>query len=268
MQERMISPARPASEPEASQAARLRRRGHDRRAWLNAVYVPRRWSLRRRVERGSDARPAVVGFGWPAVIRPRLRDACQCARLGQSRSVTLDYDVRVADRHRDRTPRIAADIAPLPRACARLEPERAVSPQGTDRSHVRATVLVDGGQPGRAGVRRVRGWRRPRIELLNNCGPVHRRQPIRLTQIGDLHKASFRCPAYILAIGVSQIKTRDDRKVIAHTRVTSRAGAHASAYVHPYSRLGRAEHPVLRSISGRDVDLRAVPDRRLGERCP
>ena len=30
-----------ASEPEASQAARLRRQGHDRRAWLNALHVPR-----------------------------------------------------------------------------------------------------------------------------------------------------------------------------------------------------------------------------------
>jgi hypothetical protein len=35
---------RPGSEPEASQAARLRRQGHDRRAWLNAIHVPRRWS--------------------------------------------------------------------------------------------------------------------------------------------------------------------------------------------------------------------------------
>src|SRR5216683_3849371 len=65
------------------------------------------------------------------------------------------------------------------------------SHRATDRSHMRATVLVDGGQPGRAGVHRVRSWRRPRSELLNNCGPIHRRQPIRLTQIGDLHKASF-----------------------------------------------------------------------------
>src|ERR1700730_4089178 len=56
---------------------------------------------------------------------------------------------------------------------------------------MRAAVLVDGGQPGRAGVHRVRSWRRPRSELLNDCGPIHWRQPIRLAQIGDLHKASF-----------------------------------------------------------------------------
>lgn len=57
-------PGRPAaSEPEAGHAARLRPQGHDRRAWLNAVHVPRRWSLQRRVERGSDARPALVGLG-------------------------------------------------------------------------------------------------------------------------------------------------------------------------------------------------------------
>jgi hypothetical protein len=188
-----------ASKPEASQAARLRRQGHDRRAWLNAIHVPRRWSLRRRVERGSDALAAVVEFGRPAVVRPRLRNTRQCARLGHSRSVTLNYDVRAADRHRYRTPRIARDIAPFSRACARLEPERAVKPQGTDRSYMRAAVLVDGGQPGRARVHRVRSWRRPSIELVSNCGPVHRRQPIRLTQIGDLHKASLPRPADILA---------------------------------------------------------------------
>src|SRR6516164_2772266 len=122
----MTNPARPVSEPEAGQAARLRRQGHDRRAWLYAVHVPWRWSLRRRVERGSDTRPAAVGLGRPAVVRPRLRNARQCARLGHSRRVTLHDDVRVADRHRDRTPRVACDIAPLPRARARLEPKRAV----------------------------------------------------------------------------------------------------------------------------------------------
>src|ERR1017187_8935448 len=56
---------------------------------------------------------------------------------------------------------------------------------------MRAAVLVDGGQPGRAGVPPVRSWRRPRIELLSDCGPVHWRQPIRLAQVGDLHKPSF-----------------------------------------------------------------------------
>jgi hypothetical protein len=112
-----------ASEPETSQAARLCCQGHDRRAWLNAIHVPRRWSLRRCVERGSDAQPALIGFGRPAVVRPRLRNTRQCARLGHSRSITLDHDVRVADRHRDRTPSIARDIAPLPRARARLEPK-------------------------------------------------------------------------------------------------------------------------------------------------
>src|SRR6266487_1074408 len=176
-----------ASEAEAGQAARLRRRDHGRRAWLDAVHVPRRWSLRRCVERGSDARPALIGLRRPTVVRPRLRNARHYARLGYPRRVTLDHDVRVADRHRDRTPRIARDVAPLARTRARLEPERAVHPEGTDRSHMRAAVLVDGGQPRRAGVRRVRSRCRPRIELVGNGGPIYRRQPIRLTQIDDLH---------------------------------------------------------------------------------
>src|SRR5215469_11998529 len=187
----MTSPARPASESEPSQAAWLRRQDHGRRAWLNAIYVPGRWSLRRRVERGSDARPAAVGFGRPAVVRPRLRDTRHRAWLGHPRSVTLEYDVRVADRHRDRAPRIAPDIASFPRARARLEPEGAVEPQGTDRGDMRAAVLVDRGQPGRAGVHRVRSWRRSRSELVSNSGPVHRWQPIRLTQIDDLHEESL-----------------------------------------------------------------------------
>src|SRR6266702_5985263 len=130
---------------------------------------------------------ALIGLRRPTVVRPRLRNARHYARLGYPRRVTLDHDVRVADRHRDRTPRIARDVAPLARTRARLEPERAVHPEGTDRSHMRAAVLVDGGQPRRAGVRPVRSRRRSRIELLDNGGPVHRRQPIRLTQIDGLH---------------------------------------------------------------------------------
>jgi hypothetical protein len=36
-----------------------------------------------------------------------------------------------------------------------------------------------------------RSWRRHRIELVHDGGPIDWRQPIRLTQIDDLHKASF-----------------------------------------------------------------------------
>src|SRR5215472_16151748 len=157
--------ARTASEAEAGQAARLGRRDHGRRAWLDAVHVPRRWSLRRCVERGSDARPALIGLRRPALVRPSLRNARHRARLGYPRRVTLDHDVSVPDRHRDRTPRIARDVAPLARTGARLEPERAVHPEGADRGHMRAAVLVDGGQPRRAGVRRVRSRCWPRSEL-------------------------------------------------------------------------------------------------------
>lgn len=169
------------------QATRARRQDHGRRARLDAVHVPRRWSLRRRVERGRDARPALIGLRRPAVVRPRLRNARHYARLAYPHRITLDHDVRVADRHRDRTPRIARDVAPLARTRARLEPERAVHPEGTDRSHLRAAVFVDGGQPPRAGVSRVRPRCRPRIELPGNDGLIHGRQPIRLTQIDDLH---------------------------------------------------------------------------------
>src|ERR1700733_417867 len=179
--------ARTVSEAEAGQPPRVRRQDHSRRAQLDAVHVPRRCSLRRRVERGSDAQPALIGLRRPAHVRPRPRNARHCPRLGYPHRITLDHDIRVAYRHRDRTPPIARDVAPLARTRARLEPERAVRPEGTDRSHMRAAVLVDGGQPRRAGVRHIRSRSRPRIELLGNHGPIHRRQPIRLTQIDDLH---------------------------------------------------------------------------------
>ena len=83
---------------------------------------------------------------------------------GHAHRVTLDNDVRIAYRYRDRAPRISCDVAPLARTRARLEPERAVHPERTDRGHMRAAVLVDGRKPGRAGVLRVRSGRRPRIE--------------------------------------------------------------------------------------------------------
>src|SRR5438067_9960066 len=89
--------------------------------------------------------PTLVGLRRPSVVRPRLRNARQRVPFGHPRRVTLDHDVRVADRHRDRTPRIAREVAALARTRARLEPERAVQPQGTDRSHMRAAVLVEGG---------------------------------------------------------------------------------------------------------------------------
>src|SRR5215470_10352489 len=93
---------------------------------------------------------------------------------------------------------------------------------------MRATVLVDGGQPGRAGVRRVRSRRRPRIELPGNRSPIHRRQPIGLTQIGDLHRASLHCPADILTNSVSPTRPAATAKIIAYTPVTSCAGSRAT----------------------------------------
>jgi hypothetical protein len=40
------------------------------------------WSLRRCVERGSNARPTAVGFDRPAVVSPRLRSTRHRARFG------------------------------------------------------------------------------------------------------------------------------------------------------------------------------------------
>ena len=66
--------------------------------------------MRRRVERGGDAGPALVGLRRPTAIGPRLRDACHLGRLGYPRSVTLDDDVGITDRQRERTPRTRATL--------------------------------------------------------------------------------------------------------------------------------------------------------------
>src|SRR5215212_451603 len=111
---------RPGSEAEASQAARLCAQHDCRRAWLDAMHVPRRWPLRRCVERGRDAAPAVIGLRRPAVVRPGLRGARHRLRICHPRCLTLDDDVCVADRHRDRAAWIARDVAALPGPSARL----------------------------------------------------------------------------------------------------------------------------------------------------
>ena len=67
--------------------------------------------------------------------------------------------------------------------------QNAVHPQSTDRSHMRASVLVDGHEPCRASVVR-RSRRRARIELLDDFGPVHRREAVRGPQVDDVHCAS------------------------------------------------------------------------------
>src|SRR5947208_16745924 len=84
------------SEVEASQAARLCAQHDSRRTWLDAIHVPRRWSLRRCVERGGDARAALVGFRRPTVVCPRLRDACHRSGIGHPPCVTTDADVVAA----------------------------------------------------------------------------------------------------------------------------------------------------------------------------
>ena len=178
---------RRCAEPEAGQTTRFRCRHHGRRAWRDAIHVPRRWPQRRCVERGSDAGTALVRLRRPTAVRPPLRSAGHRARVGHPLGLTLEDDVRVPDRHGEGAPGIARDVAPLPRARSGLEPERAVQPESPDCGHVRAAVLVDGGQPRRAGVRRVRSRSRLRVELLDDGRPVHRRQSVPRTQVDGLH---------------------------------------------------------------------------------
>src|ERR1700678_4357806 len=110
--------------------------------WLDAIDVPRGWSLRRRVERGGDTGPALVEFSGPPLVRPSPDQARQCVRVGLTRGFTFGDDVCIEDRHRYRAARVADDVAALPSSRPGLEPEASVDPQRTHRSHVRAPVLV------------------------------------------------------------------------------------------------------------------------------
>src|SRR6202023_179995 len=69
-------------EPEASQPARFGAQCHGDRMWLDPIDVPRRWSLRRRVERGGDTGPGLIQFGGPPLIRPGSGETRQCGRVG------------------------------------------------------------------------------------------------------------------------------------------------------------------------------------------
>src|ERR1700733_12923855 len=109
---------------------------------LDPIDVPRRWSLRWRVERGGDTGPVLIQFGGPPLVRPGLGQARQCGWVGLPRCLTLGDDVCIADRNRDRAARVAGDVAALPGTRSGLEPEASVQPECTDRSDVRAPVLV------------------------------------------------------------------------------------------------------------------------------
>src|SRR6202167_4910362 len=124
------------------------------------VTIAERGSMRYTFQGGGPCDGALNGAVMPGPLASGSAGQPLCAHAfaippARPGSVTR------ADRPPARTPGVRRDIAPLPGACPRLEPERAVKPQGTDRSHMRAAVLVDGGETGRAGVHRVRRWRRP-----------------------------------------------------------------------------------------------------------
>jgi hypothetical protein len=152
-----------------------------------------------------------------------------CAPLRSARSPAPRH-LRPRRPRRGSTPRpntgIAGDVAPLTRTRAGLEPERTVHPKGTDRSHVRAAVVVHGGQPRRAGVRRVRSRSRPRIELFDDDGSIHRRQPVRLSQIDDLHFLNVLpvLPASACSTATSPTSWPTDRIVRESPRKDSRSG--------------------------------------------
>ena len=115
----------------------------------------------------------------------------------------------------DRAARIAGDVAGLPGARACLEPERAIEPEGADRSHMRAAVLVHRRQPGRTSIVGVRSRRRSRLELLGDLGPVHWWESVPGSQVDDLHGTFPFVAGRHVRNGVSLIRRAVMSEVIA-----------------------------------------------------
>src|SRR5690606_18916736 len=140
------------SEVEPGEASGLAAQHDDRRSWLDAVHVPRRWALRRRVERSGDARARRIQLGRPAALRPGLGGAFDRVGVGDPPGLALHHHVRVQDRDGHRAAGVALDVVALAGPGARLEPVGAVEPDGTDGGDVGTAVVVDRREPGGAGV--------------------------------------------------------------------------------------------------------------------
>ena len=80
---------------------------------------------------------------------------------------------------------------------------------------MRAAVLVHRGEPGRPSVVRVRSRRRSCLELLGDCGPVHRREPVPPTEVDDLHATLPFVAGRHVRNGVSLIRPAVISEVIA-----------------------------------------------------
>ncbi len=97
--------AGPRLEPEASQPARLGAQCHGHRMGLDAIDVPRGWSLRRRVERGGDTCLGLIEFGRPPLVRPSPGEARERGRVSLPFCFTFGDDVSIEDRDSDRAAR-------------------------------------------------------------------------------------------------------------------------------------------------------------------
>ena len=145
---------------------------------------------------------------------------------GVTRGVTLDDDVRLRGSTGRRATWMRATCGPS--ACrARLEPERAVQPEGTDGGHVRASVLVGRREPCRASVVRVSSRRRSRIELLGEgwSSPLVAGRP--LPEVDRFHGVPFRGRA--APASVAWIRPAVASRVI-RWRTSARCSLHAPGH--------------------------------------
>src|SRR3954469_18050604 len=126
------------SELEARQPAGFDPQHHGRSAGLDPVHVPRRWALRWRIEGCGDPGSAGIALDWPSAVCPAFGRPCHVRRVHDTGRVAVDNHVRVTHRHRDGAARISLDVVMLLRAGTGLEPERAVEPERTHSSHMRA----------------------------------------------------------------------------------------------------------------------------------
>ena len=181
--------------------------------------------MRRCVERRGDARPCLVGLRWPTAVRPNLRNACHYRRLGDpvaSPSITTSASrIETATEHRGSR----ATLRPL-RVVAPVWNQNAPSTQTaptavtcglpsalmvTTRSYACSLHPVPAPNPHRAR---------------HNGGPIHRREPVRVSQIDGLHLPNV--TAYCPPAGPSC----EERQAPCWCWVGEPAGVHVSLATH------------------------------------
>ena len=196
-------------EPEASQPARLDAQCHGHE-WADAIDVPRRRSLRRRVERGGDTGPvssSSAGHPWSAQARARRVSVAGSVSRSASPSATTSasrIDTAIEQRGSRATLRLFEySIRSGTRSFRRA---RAHRPQSRG-----AAVLVHRRKPRRTSVVGVWSRRRSGIELLDDVAQSTGGSPSVAPKLMISIRLLSRNPAILLRIMSSSIRPAASR---------------------------------------------------------